>query len=132
MRKAYGKNKELYEQHYAQAEALRYRGFGYGAIAKQIGIPSHLVRTWVRHIPVDRCEATRMGMEKVPYDELVSKDSRRTRLIEERGALCQNCGRDTWMGKPIMLELHGHRLPKEQAKLLCPNCHAQTDDWRTH
>lgn len=59
------------------------------------------------------------------------------RLIEE-GYLeckCSWCGiTDTWNGKPIVLHLdhingvnNDHRL--ENLRLLCPNCHSQTDTY---
>ena len=48
---------------------------------------------------------------------------------------CESCGLNTWMGKPIPLELHhincnnqNNRL--ENLLLLCPNCHAMTDGYR--
>ena len=48
---------------------------------------------------------------------------------------CESCGLNTWMGKPIPLELHhincnnqDNRL--ENLLLLCPNCHAMTDGYR--
>ena len=48
---------------------------------------------------------------------------------------CESCGLDTWMGKPIPLELHhincnnqDNRL--ENLLLLCSNCHAMTDGYR--
>lgn len=50
---------------------------------------------------------------------------------------CENslCGRSEWNGQPISLELHhingdntDNRI--ENLQLLCPNCHAQTDNFR--
>jgi len=48
---------------------------------------------------------------------------------------CSKCGRDTWQGENLTLELHhkngdnrDHRL--ENLKFLCPNCHSLTDNWR--
>ena len=48
---------------------------------------------------------------------------------------CECCGLTTWMNEPIPLELHhidgnrtNHKL--ENLKLLCPNCHAQTETYR--
>jgi len=61
----------------------------------------------------------------------------RQRLIRDgvRAARCEWCGRDEWNGRPIALELDhingrsdDNRL--ENLRLLCPNCHAQTDTYR--
>lgn len=48
---------------------------------------------------------------------------------------CELCGSEKWMGKSIPLELHhingihtDNRL--ENLQLLCPNCHAFTDNYR--
>jgi 5-methylcytosine-specific restriction endonuclease McrA len=48
---------------------------------------------------------------------------------------CEGCGLTTWREKKIPLELHhldGDQLNNtiENIQLLCPNCHAQTDDYR--
>jgi len=64
-------------------------------------------------------------------------DKLKKRLLEE-GFLelkCIDCGIvDTWNGKPIILHLDhingkstDHRL--ENLRLLCPNCHSQTDTY---
>ena len=48
---------------------------------------------------------------------------------------CEKCGLDTWQGQPIPLEIHhinginnDNRL--ENLQLLCPNCHALTNNYR--
>ena len=48
---------------------------------------------------------------------------------------CENCGLDSWLGKNIPLEIHhingintDNRL--NNLRLLCPNCHALTDNYR--
>ena len=48
---------------------------------------------------------------------------------------CERCGLDVWQGQPIPLEIHhinginkDNRL--ENLRLLCPNCHALTNNYR--
>lgn len=48
---------------------------------------------------------------------------------------CESCKHDTWLGLPISIEVHhidgDHKNNKiENLQLLCPNCHAQTDNYR--
>jgi 5-methylcytosine-specific restriction endonuclease McrA len=52
-------------------------------------------------------------------------------LKEER---CEECGLVDWRGRPLSLELHhinadGRDNRLENLRLLCPNCHSQTDSW---
>ena len=49
---------------------------------------------------------------------------------------CDKCGITEWNGKPLNMELHhkngisyDHRL--ENLEMICPNCHAQTDTYRS-
>jgi 5-methylcytosine-specific restriction endonuclease McrA len=59
------------------------------------------------------------------------------RLIKEgvKQSTCEKCKLDSWLGKPIALELH-HKDGNRQnhllnnLQLLCPNCHSQTDTYR--
>ena len=67
--------------------------------------------------------------------EYGGKGQHKLALIQERGHRCECCGLDVWLGKPITLELeHTDGVRKnntrENLKLLCPNCHSQTDTWR--
>lgn len=59
------------------------------------------------------------------------------RLLKEymKEYKCECCGNTEWMGKPIALELHHvngikNDLRIENLQLLCPNCHAFTDNYR--
>ena len=56
-------------------------------------------------------------------------------LIKKRGHRCECCNMDEWMEDQIPLELHhidGNRTNNEyeNLQLICPNCHALTDNWK--
>ena len=56
-------------------------------------------------------------------------------LIYLRGHQCECCLNKEWLNQPITLEVHhidGDNQNNELSnlQLLCPNCHAQTDNWR--
>lgn len=56
-------------------------------------------------------------------------------IVNLRGHRCECCGNSEWLGEPIALEVHhldGDHLNNEldNLQLLCPNCHAQTENWR--
>jgi 5-methylcytosine-specific restriction endonuclease McrA len=47
---------------------------------------------------------------------------------------CEGCGITDWLDAPISFELHhvnrdGHDNRLANLRLLCPNCHSQTDTW---
>ena len=76
-------------------------------------------------------------------DEILVKNSTYTntnslkkRLLKEeiKEYRCEKCGLTEWNGEPIPLELHhinGDRTDNriENLEILCPNCHAQTDNY---
>ena len=86
----------------------------------------------------------RMLGKPFSWDEILIENSLytstsrlRNRLIEHKlkENNCEQCGLAKWLGKPIPLELHhingvnnDNRLPNLQ--LLCPNCHALTENYR--
>jgi len=77
-----------------------------------------------------------------PLDAVLAAGRRRSRahvkarllaagLKEQR---CEGCGLTDWLDAPISLELHhvngdGHDNRVANLRLLCPNCHSQTDTW---
>lgn len=75
------------------------------------------------------------GDEIKVFDGLKRKDSRRLRLINERGHACEHCKLSEWNGQPITLEMdhvdgNNRNSTRENLRLLCPNCHSQTPTWR--
>jgi DNA-binding transcriptional ArsR family regulator len=78
----------------------------------------------------------------IPIENLLVAGPRRSRshvkarllgegLKENR---CEECGITEWRGKPLSMELHhvngdGQDNRLENLRLLCGNCHAQTDNW---
>lgn len=61
----------------------------------------------------------------------------RLRLISEgiKEYKCESCGLSEWLGKPIALELNhidGNNKNNnlDNLNILCPNCHAQTPNYR--
>jgi hypothetical protein len=70
----------------------------------------------------------------IPWDEK-SIRYKRIYLLEEQQNKCLHCYNDTWLGDPITLELdhidgNTKNNEKSNLRLLCPNCHSQTNTWR--
>lgn len=114
-----------YEEGHSAAECRREFGFGVNAWADAIRRGAI--------VPRPRLE---------PLDQVLAAGRRRSRqhvksrilmagLKEER---CESCGLTDWCGRRLSLELHhvngdGRDNRLENLRLLCPNCHSQTDTW---
>lgn len=73
----------------------------------------------------------------VERSSYVSTYHLKKRLLKEgvKKYRCECCGNTEWMGEPIALELHHVNgikddLRIENLQILCPNCHAFTDNYR--
>lgn len=69
------------------------------------------------------------------YGKAIKSEKMKNHLIYLRGHKCEKCGNTEWQGQLIPLEVHhidGDRLNNvlENLQLLCPNCHAQTENYR--
>lgn len=80
----------------------------------------------------------RMNWNKGNYNadfSLNGKGSHKILLLRERGHQCESCKLMTWLDLPITLELehidgNNQNNIKTNLKLLCPNCHSQTETWK--
>lgn len=69
------------------------------------------------------------------YGKVMKSANAKDALVALRGHKCENCGLTQWLGDDIPLEVHhldGDHLNNEMSnlKLLCPNCHAKTENYR--
>jgi len=70
-----------------------------------------------------------------PFEELGRQQQKKI-LLEENDSRCSECGiKEEWNGKILKFEFHhidGNRKnkTKENCRMMCPNCHSQTDNDR--
>lgn len=122
---------------------LKAAGSNYDTVKRKIselGLDtSHMTgKVWnqgERYRPVK--EARPLSEVLVEHSTWISTNNLRQRLIKEgvKERKCECCGRSEWMGEPIALELHHVNGVKddlriENLQILCPNCHAFTDNYR--
>lgn len=76
-------------------------------------------------------------MDYLQNSKDIQSNKVRIKLLKEgyKEYKCENCGLTHWLNQPIPLELHhkdGNRFNNtlENYILLCPNCHAFTENYR--
>ena len=150
MRKKLQRTKEEYEEaiksSYSIAESLRKLGI------KDKGGNYRIIKNAIQKYNIDtshfRGQGWNVGLKFIPSPKqdikniLVRNSSYQSyklkkRLLEEgiKEYKCEECGFTEWKGQKIPLELHhingdntDNRI--ENIQLLCPNCHALTDNYR--
>lgn len=65
---------------------------------------------------------------------VTNKTTIRKILLKEREHKCEECGNSLWLNKQIPLQVHHidgnvNNNTRKNLKLLCPNCHALTENW---
>lgn len=122
--------------------------FSYAMLAEKLGYcmtsGSYLstMKSMITELNLDISHFIGQGWNKNNFDYerfrngIVIKTSHALKaLVSLRGHRCENCKCDEWMGRLIPLEIHhkdGDSLNNEMdnLSLLCPNCHALTDNYR--
>lgn len=95
----------------------------------QINIPDTFI--------INKVDKSHLSNEEIFVKNSLYKRSIRDKLLSEnlKEYKCEKCNRTKWEEEPIPLEVHhingdhnDNRL--ENLQLLCPNCHALTDNYR--
>ena len=127
-----------------ELQSICNESISYADFAKRIGYgenQTHSGKRIVERNNLDCSHFLHQGWNKDNYDlskfqkgKNIQSRQRLDALIYLRGHKCENCGQTEWLGKPIPLCCHhidGDNLNNEieNLQLLCPNCHALTDNF---
>lgn len=91
------------------------------------------------NLNIDCSHWTKQGWNKGKklknWENYTRANNSKKHLIKELGHKCEQCLISVWYDTPIPLEIHhidGDRTNNslKNLQLLCPNCHACTDNWR--
>lgn len=100
------------------------------------------VKNMVEELHLDTSHFKGQGWNKDNFDynrfrkgHVIKIASALPALVYLRGHKCECCGNEEWNNQPIPLEIHhkdGDHLNNEldNLQLLCPNCHAQTSNFK--
>jgi hypothetical protein len=131
-----------------EIEQFVQESFSWATLAEKFGYDktggSYLIsmKKMVEELNLDVSHFTGQGWNKNNFDYarfrkgVVIKTSQAIKTLTFiRGHSCERCGQKEWLDTPIPLEVHhkdGDSLNNEMdnLELLCPNCHALTDNYR--
>lgn len=97
------------------------------------------IKKWLQFLDIDTSHWTGQGWNNgerlKDWSNYTKNESIKPHLIKERGHICEECGLEKWLGRPIPIELHhkdGDRTNNdpENLSLICPNCHTFTDNYK--
>lgn len=81
------------------------------------------------------CPTRKRAEEFLFNGSVINTHRLRLRLLRDniKAPVCERCDNSKWLGEPIPIELHhvnGDRFDNriENLQMLCPNCHALTDN----
>lgn len=117
-------------------------------IARKVGYPSYqsgsaitITRKYIESLGIDTSHFNGQAWNKNNFDysrfqkgKHIQGNNAKDALINLRGRKCEVCGNTEWLGEEIPLVIHhidGDHINNELSnlQLLCPNCHAQTDNY---
>ncbi len=71
--------------------------------------------------------------DALPWEKLAPKgEAVKRRILVEQNSVCSICGLNTWMEKPLILQLdhidgNNENNQRSNLRMICPNCHSQTE-----
>lgn len=118
----------------ALAEKLGYSATG-GSGVKATKEAIEFYQIDISHFLGQGHNKNKFNYERFKYGNNIKSANMIDAIIHIRGHKCEKCQREIWEEQPIPLEVHhkdGDHLNNEleNLELLCPNCHALTENWR--
>ena len=89
----------------------------------------------INHFQMQAWNRNNFDYSRFQYGVAIKPANMIDAIIHLRGHRCENCGATSWLGNKIPLEVHhkdGDSLNNDlkNLTLLCPNCHALTNNYR--
>ena len=131
-----------------EIEGFVQESYSYATLAEKLGYSKQgggnitAVKSMISELDLDISHFTKQGWNKNNFDydrfrkgNAIKSSVAIDALVFIRGHRCERCGETRWLEEPIPLEVHhidGDSLNNEMdnLKLLCPNCHALTENYR--
>ena len=130
-----------------QIEDIVRESISYAEVIKKLGYSKsgsihEILKTYLEENNIDTSHflSQAHNKNKFDYERFQNGNAIKTKHMHDalealRGHKCESCGLEIWLDQPIPLEIHhkdGNHLNSDLSNLvlLCPNCHACTDNWR--